>query len=660
MESSSEQGSASAEDRWVESESHSEQGSASPEDRWVYLEELVRGLNNLREQNQLCDVIISVGGKSFHAHKTVLAATGDYFLAMFTSGFRESSDKKIKIDGSAAAFEILLNFAYTGEVANSQVSACSYEVLEMACYMQFTRFAQICSSAIEEILEKNTCKLPVSDVCKVMLLAEKHTYLQQLHEASLKYLEDHVEGLKSLEVFLENTSMTLLEAFLSRENLANEDDEKQVLELVINWLKHDWENRKKHSHQLLQKVRLGLVASEDIKELVTPEILDIPECSDLVNQVLQMQGSKKPRDVLAIENPEIAATRSTIMAPVISYEGNFHYYAKEYKNWVSLEKFAPMPSKSAKYSMVVVDGVLYAVRGGRNNDGKEFYSYQAGDNKWLQLPSMSQCQYYTSLMSLGGYIYAIGMNQKISREQRSIRYIGPGIMMERFDINEKKWEVMKPPPDNFHHDPRKYSQGISSVVFEGKIFVSSARRMRGIGTYEELMVYDAETDNWQVNEVAQTGLEEEEQNDVVLSTLFVYKDQLYRILGQSNLMSDMYVSLVTLKSEEDGSMTVTVGDQLSQENLQSKETTAFCIGDKDFSIEDEGDLGVVCIQAADQVQDIEPSNLLFAMFPIYYPGSRKEWTSNPVWFKFDRKKLSSRHPKHTRVEFWQEGSLSSV
>ncbi|XP_072035241.1 kelch-like protein 15 [Amphiura filiformis] len=626
---------------------------------WEYPKELVRGLNNLREQNQLCDVIISVGGKSFHAHKTVLAATGDYFLEMFTSGFRESSENMIKIDGSAAAFEILLNFAYTGEV-DSQVSTCIYEVLEMACYMQFTRFAQTCSSVVEDVLLENTYKLSVSDVWKVMLLAGKHTYMKQLHEVSLHYLEDHVEGLKCLDTFLENTSMTFLQAFLSRENLANEDDEKQVLELVINWLKHDWENRKKHSHQLLQKVRLGLVASEDIKELVSAEILGIPECLELVNQVLQVQASKKPRDVLATKNPDIAATRSTITAPIVSHGGRFTFYAVEHKDWIDLEKFDPLPSKTAKYSMVVADGILYAVGG---KTGKEFYSYQARDNKWLQLPSISQCQKKTTLVSLGRYIYAIGM---IRSPRLFVEFEGPGIMMERYDINEKKWEVMKPPPNNYKQDlfrfmtpqngPRKLSdymrsvpindplgmiQGISAVVFEGKIFVSSARRMRGrflyenvYYTFEELIVYEPDSENWQINEIARRELDEEwEDAYVVEPHLFVYQDQLYRIFDQNDKISDhvMHVSLVILRSKDDGTTEVKVGKNLSQANLPagSKEgTSAFCIGDNIFVT----DSGVVCIHDG---QDLEPGNLCpFPKFPTY------SLSSNPVWFTFDRKKLS--------------------
>lgn len=43
-------------------------------------------LDELRQQNQLCDVIIRVGDQDFVAHRVVLAATCPYFKGMFTGG----------------------------------------------------------------------------------------------------------------------------------------------------------------------------------------------------------------------------------------------------------------------------------------------------------------------------------------------------------------------------------------------------------------------------------------------------------------------------------------------------------------------------------------------------------------------------------------------
>ena len=48
--------------------------------------ERVTGMNRLRKDGILCDVIITVGGRKIHAHKVVLAATCPYFEKMFTGG----------------------------------------------------------------------------------------------------------------------------------------------------------------------------------------------------------------------------------------------------------------------------------------------------------------------------------------------------------------------------------------------------------------------------------------------------------------------------------------------------------------------------------------------------------------------------------------------
>ena len=46
---------------------------------------LLSGLNELRLKDELCDVTILVEGKAVRAHRAVLAASSQYFNAMFTS-----------------------------------------------------------------------------------------------------------------------------------------------------------------------------------------------------------------------------------------------------------------------------------------------------------------------------------------------------------------------------------------------------------------------------------------------------------------------------------------------------------------------------------------------------------------------------------------------
>ena len=71
-----------------------------------YPGQLSQSLYELRKSNHLCDVVVHVGGRAFHAHRAVLAACSSYYLAMFTSGFKESTQSEITIDGDAEIFEV--------------------------------------------------------------------------------------------------------------------------------------------------------------------------------------------------------------------------------------------------------------------------------------------------------------------------------------------------------------------------------------------------------------------------------------------------------------------------------------------------------------------------------------------------------------------------
>ena len=47
-------------------------------------------MNTLREQNQLCDVLLKAADNEIPAHRVVLASSSPYFFAMFTGELSES------------------------------------------------------------------------------------------------------------------------------------------------------------------------------------------------------------------------------------------------------------------------------------------------------------------------------------------------------------------------------------------------------------------------------------------------------------------------------------------------------------------------------------------------------------------------------------------
>ena len=189
---------------------------------------LLSGLHVLQEQNQLCDVVIKVGERSFNAHKVVLAAASSYFNAMFTSGFKETGQSEIKIDGNPECFELLLKFAYTSSVNMARLHDLLYDIFEMSCYMQFAEFSNSCAEEISDILQYEVSEdISLGDTLKISLLARDHGY-KELAEVCDKRLAGNFEVLKDIDVFLQNATAPFLLQFLQREDLASENSEKHV------------------------------------------------------------------------------------------------------------------------------------------------------------------------------------------------------------------------------------------------------------------------------------------------------------------------------------------------------------------------------------------------------------------------------------------------
>ncbi len=193
-----------------------------------YTKKLTSLLNEMRKENELCDIIINVGGRQFPAHKGILAASSNYFRGMFVHGFKESSETEIKIDGKPEIFEILLEYAYTGHM--KIVPKIAYDILEMGCYMQFIDIYQYCSQFVDlsKDFAKSSDGIQMVDALKMYQLAKCHSNLKDVVDSSLRYMCEHVGEVKETEYFLQTANMAFFDDFLQRQDLSSEQEEIEV------------------------------------------------------------------------------------------------------------------------------------------------------------------------------------------------------------------------------------------------------------------------------------------------------------------------------------------------------------------------------------------------------------------------------------------------
>ena len=103
-----------------------------------------------REQGEFTDVGLKVGEEVFSAHRIVLAASSDYFHAMFAHGMKESNQEVIELKDesiSAAALKIVLDSIYSGDLQVNDENI--FEVLVAADHLQVTSAVQQCCDYLQ-------------------------------------------------------------------------------------------------------------------------------------------------------------------------------------------------------------------------------------------------------------------------------------------------------------------------------------------------------------------------------------------------------------------------------------------------------------------------------------------------------------------------------
>ncbi|XP_072050891.1 kelch-like protein 25 isoform X2 [Amphiura filiformis] len=278
---------------------------------------LSSGLNQLRQQSAFCDVTIVVGDQRFPAHKAVLSCASDYFEGMFSSGFQESAMREVTVPGTEDCFAQLLEFAYTGYFTLSVQTAAG--ILRMANYMMLTDAMKLCAEYLCDVKEN----LSIDDCFEVWAISCNHDSLSDVAKLYQEHLVQNFPECGRSEVFLENASADILMEMMDNDDIETDTcTEEQILQVVIAWLKYDWEERKVSVAHLLKKARIGLVQVENLKQILGEEILDVPECKDMVEEVIRLNATKDEADVPLIESrPELFASRNTVTGQITCHCG---------------------------------------------------------------------------------------------------------------------------------------------------------------------------------------------------------------------------------------------------------------------------------------------------------------------------------------------------
>ncbi|KAL2089903.1 hypothetical protein ACEWY4_014591 [Coilia grayii] len=110
--------------------------------------DVLGSLNKQRLSGLLCDVLLVVQEREFHAHRSVLASCSSYFHKLFTSGVAANHQSIYALDFlQAEALAALLDFAYTATLTVSHSSVA--DILSAARLLEISPVLDVCTHLLD-------------------------------------------------------------------------------------------------------------------------------------------------------------------------------------------------------------------------------------------------------------------------------------------------------------------------------------------------------------------------------------------------------------------------------------------------------------------------------------------------------------------------------
>lgn len=390
-----------------------------------YIKEAMKSMDMMRGHQMLTDVVLEVGSELFYAHRVVLAAASPYFKAMFTGGLKECEMNRVKLQGiSATALSKLIIFMYTGRIRVTENTVC--QLLPAATMLQVTNVIQACCDFLERQLDP-------SNAIGICSFAEQHGCIELCKKAN-QYIESHFSQICQEEEFLQLNVHQLIT--LIKKDELNVQDEKEVYNAVIKWVRHDEDNRHKKMETILSAVRCQFLPPKFLNDQMTncEVIKKTPACKEYLARIFKD---------LTLHIRTVVKERSPNIPRVIYIAGGYFRqsldvlegYNIDDKTW---SKLARLTVPRSGLGGAFLKGTFYAVGGRNNSPGNSYDSdwvdrYNPNKDQWRPCSPMSVPRNRVGVAVMDGLLYAVGGSEGLKFHNS----------VECYDPETDRWTTVK-------------------------------------------------------------------------------------------------------------------------------------------------------------------------------------------------------------------------
>ncbi|XP_071964413.1 kelch-like protein 24 [Antedon mediterranea] len=449
---------------------------------YAFPENLQTAFCEMRQNEDMIDVSLCVGDHEFRCHRTILAAGSPYFRAMFTNNLRENSETKIVLqDVNPVMLELIINYIYTSKIIITTLNV--RELLATANFFLFKSLLAACSDFLVRQLDLTNC-------FELHEFADLHGCVD-LKMSAEKFILQNFVKFRNDEQFL-NISPVQMKEFIGSEDVQVQN-EKELFDIVSDWILHDRENRVQYLPQILYLIRLPVLPLKTLYEIQTDDLVQNTDCQEIVAKAIEgasgLQQVKHPwrRPRRSSDYTEVMVVLGGVQMANLKQRNNISSFCCDPTVTLDLpwKKLSMMPF-SLK-SVVMYDAVVYyndiyitgGYDGNRTNPVPSVWRYDTQKDTWDTAPPLVLARYQHCSAVVAGKMYVVGGFDKNSK-LNSVEY---------FSVETNKWQLCP---------PMKEAVAFPAVCgYKRRLFVIGGLKQDDC-VYDKIQCFDVDTKKWTV------------------------------------------------------------------------------------------------------------------------------------------------------------------
>ncbi|XP_067303688.1 kelch-like protein 33 [Pseudorasbora parva] len=396
-----------------------------------HMNDSLQHIRQLWTQRVGCDVKFEAEGRVFHAHRVLLVASSDYFRGMFTSGMKESRQESVSLLlVRAAMFDSLLHYSYSGALALGW--DCVFDLTCTSLQLQFQTAFSLCLNFLHQEIDAYSC-LDVVSFAEAYGMAD---LLALANDFILRHFQD-----VSVSPKFQDLPVEKLKKYLQSDSLYV-PSELSLFKAVMSWIEAFPIQRLKLAKELMGTIHFSLMTFKEFNEVESITSCLRFDASNLYRSLQKELYSSfsdaqsnvrvyLPKETLVLVGGETINDIFDKHEPCREM-----WFSNSFENHIGLVKrvewrmLGTLPEKPRfSHGVGAIKGKLYVVGGrhyyGTDDTMKSTYMYDPMQNSWQRLADMHERRGNFTLVTLNGKLYAVGGERDSGVNMESVEVYCP-------------------------------------------------------------------------------------------------------------------------------------------------------------------------------------------------------------------------------------------